>query len=238
MKKMYDDLASWWPLLSPVEDYKEEAAFYWRVLAEMSLPDEPTLLELGSGGGSNAFYLKQHFAQVTLSDLSPQMLAVSQALNPECEHLPGDMRTLRLDRTFDVVFVHDAIDYMTTTDDLRQALETAFVHCKVGGVALLAPDHVKENFEVGTDHDGNDGDDRALRYLEWAYDPDETDTTYITEYVFILREGAQSTRVEHEQHVCGLFPRAEWLQLLQDVGFEAKIVQDMYERDLFVARKP
>ena len=35
------------------------------------------------------------------------------------------LRTLRLGRAFDVVFIHDAIDYMTTHHDLRLALETA-----------------------------------------------------------------------------------------------------------------
>jgi trans-aconitate methyltransferase len=113
MLKLYTELGNWWPLLSPPEDYFDEAEFFHRVLAEASLPPAPTLLELGCGGGNNAVHLKAHFAGVTLTDLSPQMLAVSRALNPDCEHLIGDMRTLWLGRAFDVVFVHDAIDYMT-----------------------------------------------------------------------------------------------------------------------------
>lgn len=40
------------------------------------------------------------------------------------------MRTVRLGRTFDAVFVHDAVDYMTSEDDLRHVIETAFVHCR------------------------------------------------------------------------------------------------------------
>src|SRR3972149_1508073 len=59
-----------------------------------------TVLELGSGGGNNASHMKAHF-KLTLVDRSPAMLAVSRALNPECEHLEGDMRTLRLGRGFD-----------------------------------------------------------------------------------------------------------------------------------------
>lgn len=238
MLKMYDELASWWPLLSPPEDYAEEAAFFGQVLTEAGLPPSPSLLELGSGGGSNAYYLKKTFADVTLTDLSPQMLAVSQSLNPDCEHLQGDMRTLRLGRTYDVVFIHDAIDYMTTSQALRQAIETAFVHCKAGGMALFVPDHVRETFQPSTDHGGNDGDGRALRYLEWTYDPEENDTMYTTEYVYLLREGNGPTRVEHEQHICGLFPRAEWLRLLGEVGFQAEIVRDEYQHDIFVARRP
>ena len=238
MLKLYSELATWWPLLSPPEDYVDEADFFGEVFAKAGLPPSPSLMELGSGGGSNAFHLKSMFAHVTLTDISPHMLAISRSLNPECEHLEGDMRTLRLGRAFDVVFVHDAIEYMTTHEALREAIETAFVHCKPGGMALFVPDHVRETFQPSTDHHGRDGDGRALRYLEWSYDPDEHDSVYTTEYVFLLREGNQPVRVEHEQHICGLFPRQEWLRLLSNIGFQPEIVRDDYQRDIFVANKP
>lgn len=238
MLKLYSDLASWWPLLSAPEDYADEADFFWQLLSGAGLPASPSLLELGSGGGNNALHLKKHFARMTLTDLSPQMLAVSRALNPECEHLQGDMRTLRLGRLFDAVCIHDAIDYMTSPDDLRDALATAFAHCRSGGVALFVPDHVRETFRPSTQHGGHDGDGRALRYLEWTYDPDESDTTYLVEFAYMLRAQDQPARFEHEQHLCGLFPRGLWLELLSQVGFQAEVVRDNYERDLFLAHKP
>jgi hypothetical protein len=71
---------------------------------------------------------------------------------------------------FDAVFVHDAVCYMTTHSDLRKAMETAFVHCRPGGVALFAPDHLRENFRADTDHGGSDDGRRGLRYLEWTWD--------------------------------------------------------------------
>jgi hypothetical protein len=148
------------------------------------------------------------------------------------------MRTLRLARTFDVVFIHDAIDYMTTEQDLRLAFQTAFLHCTAGGLVLLVPDYVRETFQPTTDHGGSDGAGRSLRYLEWTYDPDDTDTTYTTEYAYLLREHGQPTRMEHAQHINGLFGRTTWLRLLRDVGFEPSIIHDPYERDLFVARRP
>ena len=235
--KLYSDLANWWPLLSPPEEYADEAAFFGQILANADLPPRPSLLELGCGGGSNAFYLKKNFMEVTLTDISPQMLEVSRGLNPECEHQQADMRTMRLGREFDVVFIHDAIDYMLTLADLRLAMETAFVHCKPGGVALFVPDDVSETFQPSTEHGGKDGQGRSLRYLEWTYDMETADTEYTTEYVYLLREGNAATQVEHDMHTCGLFPRAEWLHLLQDVGFQAEIIRDEYERDLFLARR-
>ena len=237
MAKLYTELAHWWPLLSPVADYMEEARFFLQVLRKAGLPLSSSLLELGSGGGNNAFHLKDHFFEIMLTDISPQMLKISRLLNPQCEHVQGDMRTIRLRRTFDVVFVHDAIDYMLTLQDLRQALETASIHCRSGGLALFVPDYVRETFEPSTDHGGTDGDGHSLRYMEWTYDPNERDTTYNTEFVYLLREGRNPTRVEHDVHTCGLFPRADWLRLLNEVGFQAKVIPDPFERELFLARK-
>lgn len=229
--KLYDELAQWWPLLSPPEDYAEEAAFYEQQLLAACEGPCRTLLELGSGGGSNASYLKRRF-EVTLVDRSPGMLAVSAALNPECEHLQGDLRDVRLGRTFDCVFIHDAIMYMTTEEDLRRAMETAFVHCRPGGAVLFAPDYLRETFKSFADHDGHDGAARALRFLEWTWDPDPADSTYVVDYAFLLREEDGSVHVEHDRHVEGLFARADWLRLMGEVGFEARnVVFDHSELD-------
>jgi len=75
-------LAGWFHLLTPPEDYAEEAQFYYRVLRQAGFPDAATLLELGSGGRNIAFPLKRHSGHVTLSNLSPEMLALSQMINP------------------------------------------------------------------------------------------------------------------------------------------------------------
>jgi SAM-dependent methyltransferase len=222
--RLYDEFARWWPLLSPPEEYDDEAAFYARHLLHSTDQPPQSLVELGSGGGSNAFYLKAHFSPVVLVDRSPGMLQVSRALNPECEHVQGDMRTVRLGRLFDCVFVHDAVCYMTTEADLRQAIETASVHCRPGGAALFAPDFVRENFRPHTGHGGHDGPDRGLRYLEWAWDPDPADTTYVVDYAYLLREADGSVRAEHDRHIEGVFARDVWTRLLSDADFDVRVV--------------
>jgi SAM-dependent methyltransferase len=237
--RLYNEYGAWWPLFSsPYDEYDQEAEFARQLLVDATDIPPKTVLELGSGGGNNALYLKEAF-QMTLIDLSPEMLKVSQALNPECEHLQGDMRTVRLGRQFDAVFVHDAIMYMTTEADLRQALETTFVHCRPGGVALFEPDCVRETFEPSTDHGGHDGDDgRGLRYLEWVYDPDPNDTTYTVDYAWLMRDTDGSVQVAHDQHIEGLFAQDIWLRLLREVGFEPQVVSDPWRAVMFVAIRP
>ena len=241
--RLYGELASWWPLLSEPGEYAEAAAFYQQVLIEACDQPPRTLLELGCGGGSNASHLKARF-EITLVDRAPGMLSVSRALNPECKHVEGDLRVVRLGRHFDIVFIQDAIGYMTTEHDLRKAMQTAFVHCSAGGAALFAPDYTRENFRSSTQHGGYDGEVRSLRYVEWTWDPDPSDSTYTVDFAYLLRERSGSVRVEQDRHVLGLFARAEWLRFLGEVGFEPSVVRsrhsdpDTLAREVFLAIKP
>lgn len=234
--KLYGELASWFHLLSSPPDYAEEAEFARRLLTECGAMPPRTVLELGSGGGNNASHLKAHF-QMTLVDLSPGMLDLSRALNPECEHLAGDMKNLRLGRMFDAVFVHDAIMYMTAENKLRQVLETAALHCKPGGAALFMPDVVRENFVSLTTHGGHDGEGRSIRYIEWTFDSDPADTTYTVDFAYLLREGNEPLRVVHDHHVFGIFAREVWLRLLRETGFDPKVVPDPWGREVFATKK-
>ena len=235
--KLYTELAGWWQLVSPTEDYTDEAAFFKDLF---QTENAKTLLELGSGGGNVAWFLKRDFT-LTLTDLSGAMLAESEKQNPELEHAEGDMRTLRLGRTFDGVLIHDAIMYMTSEEDLRAALLTAHEHCKPGGVVVIAPDYVAETFQPQTTHEGHDAGERSVRYMEWTWDADPDDTEVNYEFILALKEGDELRTVVDRQKA-GVFPRATWLRLLEDVGFEAEAVEDPStggERaEVFVGHRP
>jgi SAM-dependent methyltransferase len=239
--RLYRDLAEWWPLISPPQEYAEEAAFAATMFELASRPVHE-VLELGSGGGSNASHLKSRFG-LTLVDRSEAMLAVSRRLNPDCAHVQGDMRDIRLGRTFDAVFVHDAVNYMITEADLAKTIETAFVHCRPGGVAVFVPDHVAETFEPETGCGGGDGSDgRGARFLEWSWDPDPADTWMRADFVYMLRERDGQVQVVHESHRLCLFSRDTWLRLLAEAGFEAMPVpeettEDREPRLLFAGRR-
>jgi SAM-dependent methyltransferase len=234
MPRLYDELASWWPVLSPPADYEEEAADLLVRLGGDVVARGGTLLELGSGGGSLAAHLKRYF-RLTLTDIAPGMLAVSRAVNPECEHLLGDMRSLRLDRRFDAVLIHDAIAYATDPTMVRDTLRTAAIHCRPGGRVALLPDYVRETFEPGTDHGGHDAPDgRGVRFMDWTWDPDADDQTYVVDYAFLLRAADGSVTVEHDRHVEGLFSRAQWHQWLAEAGLPARSGLDPWGREVFI----
>jgi SAM-dependent methyltransferase len=242
MKQFYGELATWWPLISPLEDYGAECAEILVALRERR-PDARTLLELGSGGGHVAAHLRDAL-DCTLTDLSPAMIEVSRRLNPDCPHHVADMRYLRLNAHFDLVLAHDAIDYMTSEADLRAAFTTAFAHLRPGGLALFLPDDVQETYEPGgTDVSGVDGPDgRAARLFEWAEAP-QADGTVAVHYSFLLREPDSSVHHFYERHLVGLFARDTWERLLTEVGFSVEVVLERTEEDrpprlLFFGHKP
>jgi SAM-dependent methyltransferase len=226
--RFYADLARWWPLVSPVGDYTEEAAEMIRVLRDAD-PSITTVLELGAGGGHNAWHMKRAFT-MTLTDLSPDMLAVSRAINPECEHVCADMRTLDLGRTFDAVFVHDAIHYMATERDLDAAIAIVVRHLRPGGTALIVPDVTTETFEAGTDISGSDGPDgEGVRLLEWTHEL--RGTIMDVEYAFVIRERDGSVHSFVETHRMGVFPEATWLARLDAGGLAPRIVIEQTTED-------
>ena len=237
---LYGALTPWYHLLDPAADHADEAAAYVAALERAGAPRGGTLLELGAGAGGNASFGKRSF-RCTLTDISPEMQALSRALNPECEHLPGDMRTLRLPRQFDAVLVHDAVAYMTTRADLAAAAATAFAHTRPGGAAVFAPDYVRESFRERSELHGGDDGARSLRCIEWVWDPDPTDETYAAEYAFLLRDGTDVKAV-HDRHVEGLFARATWVDVLTSAGYRVELADrpfdDTTTDQIFVCRRP
>jgi hypothetical protein len=125
--------------------------------------------------------------------------------------------------------------YATEPVAVRAALETAALHCRAGGKVAVLPDFVRETFVPGTDHGGHDAEDgRGLRYLEWAWDPDPSDDTYLVDYAFLLRTGDGSVTVAHDRHVEGLFSRAQWLAWFAEAGILAHGTLDSFGREVFV----
>jgi SAM-dependent methyltransferase len=257
---LYTELAGWWPVISPPAEYASDAAaiaaaftgaaftgaaFSGAAFSGAAFTGAATevgdVLDLGSGGGHVASHLKDRFS-LTLVDLSEQMLTVSRQLNPECAHVRGDMLTVRLGRQFDAVLVHDAVDYVTCPSDLRLVIETAFAHCRAGGVAVFAPDHTAETFQAGTGGGGgSEPGGRQASFLERTTDPDPADDWILAEYEFTLRDADGSVRVVREAHRLGSFPRDTWLTLLAGAGFEAEArlrTDAGLRRVMFVGRRP
>jgi SAM-dependent methyltransferase len=221
VRRLYGDLSWTWPIISPVEEYEEEGELIARVIREESLISVKTLLDLGCGGGHVDFYLKKYFT-VTAADISEPMLALAARLNPEVTCLMGDMRTMRLDQRFDAVVIHDAINYMLTSDDLRAAFQTAYEHLKPGGSFITFAEVIAESFQQNkTVVTSRSRGEVEIIFIENYYDPNPKDTTYEGTFLYLIRKrGGLAVEIDH--HLGGIFPLETWHRLLERTGFEVK----------------
>jgi trans-aconitate methyltransferase len=180
------------------------------------------LLELGVGGGHNLSHLTDDF-DCTAVDLSPAMLALSKGLNPGVEHHVGDMRNIRLERTFDTVLVHDSASYLLTEQDLTETFATAAAHLRPGGVLMVAPDWFQETFPDGWVYnwDRQQGD-IEVNIQEVMVDPDPSDTQVESTYTYTIKKAGVTT-VEVDTHITGLFSIQTWSDLMGQAGFRVEV---------------
>ena len=217
-ERLYDDLVFLMAMISPPEEYAEEAAHWRTVLREKLGEGRHEILELGVGGGHNLSHLTSEF-EATAVDISEAMLAQCHQLNPGVKVHVGDMRSVRLGSKFPAVLIHDAISYILTEEDLLATFRTVAAHLEPGGVFITSPDYFVETFKASkVEHATHSNGLMEVTYLEYTYDPDPNDTKVETIMFYLIRSGSE-LRIEHDRHVTGLFPKSTWLRLMTEAGF-------------------
>jgi SAM-dependent methyltransferase len=223
-RRLYGDLAWTWPIISAREEYVLESEEFTRLIREHSRIPAKTLLNMGCGGGHNDCTLKKHFALTSL-DLSPDMLRLARRLNPEVRYVCADMRSIRLRSLFDAVVVFDSLAYMQTADDLGAAFATAYAHLRPGGIFVTYPEATPDRFvQNRTDAWSRTSGDVEITFIENYYDPDPTDTTYESTFVYLIRRAGELT-IETDRHICGLFTLETWREQLRAAGFHVTQVR-------------
>ena len=80
-------------------------------------------------------------------------------------------------------------------------------------------------------------DDRVKQTVDLT-NPTDQERTYEVTFVYLIRRGPQ-LQIETDRHLCGLFPLGTWLELLREVGFEARQTEsEVDECPLLVGVRP
>lgn len=133
--------SKYYNLLYKDKNYFGEAR-YVHDLIQNHAPGAKSVLDLGCGTGRHDFELAKFGYEITGVDMSEEMLSDARSslssLNPTINFLPGDIRTVRLNRTFDVVVsLFHVISYQTSNADLQNAFSTVKNHLSPGGLFLF-----------------------------------------------------------------------------------------------------
>jgi SAM-dependent methyltransferase len=224
-------------LLYKDKDYAGEAN-YVSGLIRQHRPGAKSVLDLGCGTGQHAFCLAEKGYTVTGVDRSAEMLAVARAQlsekmsNPTAGEvwdasplafLQGDLRSVRLNRTFDVVVsLFHVMSYQTGNDDLRAAFATAHEHLGPGGVFIFdswyGPGVLTDRPAVRVKR-MEDDEIVVTRIVEPAMFPNEN--LVETNYQIMIRDKANGAVEElYETHRMRYLFRPEVALLLEGAGME------------------
>ena len=69
--------------------------------------------------------------------------------------------------------------------------------------------------------------------MEWTWEPDANDQTYVVDYAFLLHRRDGTETVEHHRHVLRLVSRAQWLEWLGAAGLPALVETDRWRGEVF-----
>jgi len=148
---IFRNYATYYNLLYKDKDYAGEVE-YVHNLFQKYRPGTMSILNLGCGTGRHDFLLAEKGYKVTGVDMSEEMLAVANSQLSSLSAHPstadsqlstlnfrqGDIRSIRLNRTFDVIIsLFHVISYQTTNEDLASAFATAKAHLKPGGIFIF-----------------------------------------------------------------------------------------------------
>lgn len=130
--------ARYYNLLYKDKDYTGEADYIHRLIGQHQ-PQARTILDLGCGTGRHDQLLTRHGYELTGVDQSAEMLAVAATnAHPTLNFLQGDIRSIRLEKTFDVVIsLFHVVSYQTSNEELAAVMATARAHLKPGGIFIF-----------------------------------------------------------------------------------------------------
>lgn len=231
--KLYSNLSWLWRMWGdPAGEYARYNHKVISWITKHSRRKYHTLLDLGCGGGKNVFTLKHHY-QVTGLDLSPEMLSLCHELNPETPTICADMRDFSLENPFDIIYIDDAISYVTSREDLLRVLRCCLKSLAPDGLMVLTPDLFKEDFvqnetEIFQSIPHQLHPDTEVTYITNNYDPDPSDDIYECLFLYLIRQRGILT-LEREVHTLGIFERDTWLGVLAEL--DLCVHQELFTED-------
>lgn len=121
------------------KDYRAEATQLLTKIRRRR-PGACSLLDVACGTGLHLAGFLELGLDVAGVERSPAMVELARSRLPDVPLHRGDMRTFELDREFDaVVCLFSAIGYMTTVEELHQAIAQMGRHLPDSGVLAIEP---------------------------------------------------------------------------------------------------
>ena len=106
-----------------------------------------SILDVGCGTGRELTELSKRYLDCVGVDVTPSMVEYARRMNPDLEISVGDMRSVRLNRTFDAIYaLGGSINFAVSNEELEQTIRTYAAHAHEGTLLLLQPLNASDFF--------------------------------------------------------------------------------------------
>lgn len=130
------------------------------------LPENPKVIDLGSGSGRDAYIMSQAGAEVIGLDLSAEMVRLAQQKYPDLEFVHADMLDIPYpDESFDGAWCHGVLFHLESDQDVIRTLAEANRVVKAGGVIHITVKELIEGDSVRVFVDEKSGAARVYRFF-------------------------------------------------------------------------
>jgi ubiquinone/menaquinone biosynthesis C-methylase UbiE len=219
---MFHRLAQHYDAMVAGKDYRSEAQLLESLARRFGRSGGKSWLDVACGTGKHLEVLRQRYS-VTGLDISTEMLRVARHRLPKTRLLRGDMRTFRLDETFDVVScLFSAVGHLKTERDLQTAFTNFARHLRPGGVAIVEPWIDPSDFRSGYVHLITH-QSPTTTIVRLAYSSRRKDRSAIR-YHYLIGETGRGVRHLEETDIGLLVPRSRLLEIMQEAGLKSRFL--------------
>jgi len=235
MGEIFIDYSRYYDLLYKDKDYDSEANYIKDLIKKFS-PKAKNIVDLGCGTGSHDFLLSPYGYSIEGVDFSQEMIAKAHskiASFPELASLlkfrQGDIRSVRLGKTFDVALsLFHVMSYQTTNSDFIDAVATAKHHLNPNGLFIFdcwyGPSVLTDRPSVRVKH-LEDDIIRITRVAEPKLFPSRNlvDVNYT---VFVTEKKTSAIQEICETHTMRYFFSPELEMMLTNSGFKILLSEE------------
>jgi SAM-dependent methyltransferase len=222
-EQLYGKFARYYDQIYQQKDYQKEVKFIRWAIEEHKRSRGIELLDMACGTGSHAKLLKDQY-QILGVDLNPEMLEIASPKVPGVDFAEGNMKTLDLERKFDVaICMFSAIHYNTNYHELEETLINFHNHLKEGGVLIFDLFFNTDNWIEGlvsVDTVVEEGL-KLARFGQSSFH----NGIYHLNFVFLVKVN-EELDFEIDQHEIGVFELEKVNQLMEKIGFKTIIYDD------------
>jgi len=212
---MFTVSAGWYDDFYSYKDYEGEAETVRGIVARLR-PGAESLLDVACGTARHLEHFHEHFRCEGV-DANPDMVEIARARLPDVAISVGDMAKLDLGRSFDVVTcLFGSIGYMATTDRLVRAVAAMRRHLSPGGVLVVEPWVLPEDWYDPGSNIVNHHDDGERAFVRVISSRRKGSLSHLQIHYAIAERGAIDTGDEH--HVLGLFSKDDYLDATRAAG--------------------